>query len=246
MARLTEVVKLPSGNVFYPDNFPKELTIQNMTVDEEAFIYGSTGEKAIDQIVKACVLETEEQGFVQSYLISDDRHYLLTKIRILTYGPEYPITAICGQCGAFDYKVDLTTVPIDTITSKEDVVRTIKLPQSGDEILTKIPNGAEKDEIDKENKRSIARFNRNPGKAAYITGIISSIDKINGEELFFNEMYQHISELSGMDSSFLKKELNKISIGYDTDIQVECPKCQKGIKLRLPMTADFFRTQFND
>ena len=57
MARLTETVKLPSNNVFYDEDFPKELTIQNMTIDEESYIYGSSGDKALDQIIQSCIKE---------------------------------------------------------------------------------------------------------------------------------------------------------------------------------------------
>lgn len=242
MARMTEKVKLPSNGVLYGKEIPAELTVQNLTVDEEAMLYGSNGDKAIDNILDSIIKEDID---INS-LITPDKHFLLVRARVLTYGPEYPLEVTCPRCGEFHYDVNLSELPVSYLDSSFINEREITLPQSKDVLTIKIPIGHDVNHAEQQVKRKVNKFGVNQAKANYISGLSMNIVKINGEEAVFDEAYQFVSELSGMDSSYLKKEINKIDVGYDTMVIAECPKCGQDVSFRLPMTGDFFRTKFDD
>lgn len=243
MARMTEKIKLPSAGLLYEGEIPAELTIQNLTADEESMLYGSSGDKAIDDIVKSIVKENIDVDLLTVF----DRHFILMKGRILTYGPKYPIDLTCPKCGSFHYDVDLNSLPVYELDKEHAKPWDLKpLPQSKAVVTLHVPTGADADEAEAALKRKVTKFNLNEDRARYKANMASNICKIDGQEVYFDEAFQFVSDLSGMDSSYLKKEINKLEIGYDTIITAICPKCGNEIQVRLPMTADFFRTQFDD
>lgn len=243
MARMTEKITLPSNGFLYGGKIPTELTIQNLTSDEESMLYGSAGDKAIDSIVKSIVKEDIDVNELTVF----DRHFILMKGRILTYGPMYPIEVKCACGNSFHYDVDLNNLPVyDLDPGFENSWDIQKLPQCGKVVTLHIPDGYEMTEMERIVKRRCAKYGLVEGRERYKANIAMNILKIDGEDVAPEMALQFVSELSGMDSSFLKKEINKLEVGYDTFITVPCPKCGEDVSLRLPMTADFFRTEFND
>lgn len=243
MARMTEKVTLPSNGLLYGKTIPAQLTVQNLTADEESMLYGASGDKAINDIVKSIVQEDIDPKVLTAF----DRHFLLMKGRILTYGSNYPVEVRCPRCGMFHVDLDLNTLPVYELDPKYAEPWDIEpLPQSKSVLTLYIPNGADYDVMESELKRRIAKYNLNEDRARYKANIAINIAKIDGEDVSFDEAFNFVSELSGMDSSFLKKQINDIEVGYDTLIVTSCPKCGNDVELRLPMTADFFRTEFRD
>ena len=55
-----------------------------------------------------------------------------------------------------------------------------------------------------------------------------------------DELYTYISNLSGKDSAFIRKQMNQIKVGYDTNLETDCPHCGETFKFALPMSASFF------
>ena len=242
MARLEEKVKLPSNGILYGKSIPGELTIKNMTVDEESLLYGSTNDKAIDNILSSII---DEDIDVNS-LIAPDKHFLLVRTRILTYGNIYPLEVTCPKCGQFHYDLDLNTLPVTELDPKFVDSWEITLPQCKSRVKLRIPTGNDMNEMEVAVKRKSNKFGINLERAMYIGGLAINISKIDDEDVLFDEAYQFIHDLSGMDSSYFKKHLNEVDVGYDTLITVNCPKCGEEIKFRLPMTGDFFRAQFDE
>ena len=240
--RLSEKVKLPSNGVLYGKNIPTEVTVREMLADEEACLYGSSRDKAITEILNSVI----EEDFDVDQLIIPDKHFLLVRARMLTYGTNYPLEINCNRCGNFQYDFDLNDLVVNELDPAFEAEREIELPRSKRKITLKIPTGEDLNNVEKEIKRKVMKFNLNEDKVRYVAGLVSSISKIDGEDVFFDEAYQIVSDLSGYDISYLKKEINKVDVGYDTIITVECPKCGQEITLRLPMTADFFRAEFKD
>lgn len=243
MARMTEKITLPSNGLLYDGKIPAELTIQNLTSDEESMLYGSSGDKAIDSIVKSIVKENINVNELTVF----DRHFILMRGRILTYGPMYPIEVKCDCGNSFHYDVDLNSLPVYNLEPGfENAWDIAPLPQSGSVITLYIPNGSDMDEMDRVVKRRCAKYGLVEERERYKSNIAMNILKIDGEEVSPEAALQFVSNLSGMDNSFLKKQINKLEVGYDTFLSIPCPKCGNDVSLRLPMTADFFRTEFDD
>lgn len=85
----------------------------------------------------------------------------------------------------------------------------------------------------------VARFRYKVEKCA-------SIIKVGDDEQPLSELVNWVGNLHAVDGDFLSHELSKIEVGYDTLVTGECPKCGREVRTRLGLSADFFRTQFDD
>jgi len=239
MSRITEVINLPSAGRIYKTD---KLTLQSMTVAEEKYIYGSSSDKAIDHILKSCIKEDVDLD----ELIVPDKHYALVRLRVLTYGKDYPVDLTCRCGNKFTHTIDLSTMEVDELPKDYKEPYDITLPVSGDVISIHIPRSGEIDRYNTLARRKADKFNQNLDEVLYIFNLMLGIEKVNGEDMVDDELYKYITELSAKDSSFLKHEFSKIKVGYYTKLSCECPRCQNVINFRLPMTTDFFRSEFED
>lgn len=240
---MSEKVVLPSNGLPYKNQTPKELTIQNLTVDELSYLISSTS-NAIDDILKSCI---KEEVDLRS-LIVPDKHYLLVKSRVLTYGAELPIYPICPDHGEFKHIVNLNTLPVneldpETFTPQWDIT----LPVSKSVVTMSLPTGIVYNEGNAYIDSKIARYPQmDEDRLRYKVNKCMTISKVDGEELSLDEMVIWVSELHAVDGQYLDHQLAKIEVGYDTLILAKCPKCGRVVKVRLGITPDFFHTQFED
>lgn len=240
MARITETINLPSNGKIYPI---KQLTLQNMTISEEKFLYGSSSDKAVDHILKNCITD----NINIDDLIIPDKYYALVRLRILTYGEVYPIDHVCGRCGkSFTENLKLSTLEVDELPDdfKEPIV--IELPVTKDQLEMYLPRSCDVDRYNDLAERKADRFNLNLDEVNYIYQTMLGIRTVNGDEMLDDELYEYVKELPGRDSSYIKHEFNKIKVGYYTKLSCTCPQCGSKISYRLPMNSDFFLTKFED
>ena len=73
-----------------------------------------------------------------------------------------------------------------------------------------------------------------------------NISEVNGKKLSTREKQAWLEGLSGMDSSAIKHEINKLEVGLDTTCVQDCPTCKEEIEFQIPVTSEFFRTRFDD
>ena len=236
MARLSEIVKLPSNGKMYDIN---ELTIQNMTVAEEKFLLGSNGSKSISTILSKCVLDGDKIDF--DNLIEADRFYLLVRIRCLTYGEDYDINLRCSNCNnAFAHVVKLSELEVDELDDSFKDHWEFELPACKDIITMTIPRVKDNVENQRLAKKKAEKFHLNLDEVRYVFGMMLGIEKVNGMEMLPDELYSYISELSGRDSSFIRKQANQVLVGYNTNLEAECPHCGETFKYTLPLSSNFF------
>lgn len=241
MSRITETIHLPSNGKIYPT---KELTLQNMTIAEEKFIYGSSSDKAVDQILKKCIVD---QNVDIDDLIVPDKHYALVRLRVLTYGEDYPVDLVCPKCGhKFTENVKLSTLEVDELPDDFTEPWKVTLPVSGDELELYIPRSRDIERYNTLASRKASKFKLNKDEVSYIFNTMLGIKTVNGEEMLEDELYNYVSELHARDSSYIKHAFSKIKVGYYTRLTAECPNCRGEVNYRLPMTSDFFLAKFED
>lgn len=243
MARMSEKVVLPSNGLPYANHKPKELTVQNLTVDELSYLVGSTS-NAIDDILKSCIKEDIDM----KSLIIPDKHYLLVKARVLTYGQDMPLYPSCPEHGEFKHVVNLNTLPVNELTPEEfDPNWEITLPVSGDKVNMMLPTGSIYDEGEDYIENKMARYpTMDESRLRYKVNKCMSIAKVNGAPMSLDELVIWMGELHAKDGQYLDHQLGKIEVGYDTLIVAKCPKCGRVVKVRLGITPDFFHSEFED
>lgn len=243
MSRITTTVDLPSNGRVYPI---KQVTLQNMTIAEEKYLYGSSGDNAIDNILKSCI--TDKKVNIDD-LIVPDKHFLLVQLRVLTYGEDYPVDLECRNPDCrkqFSHNVKLSTLEVDELPEDFKEPIKFKLPFCGDELEAHIPRSGEVKRFDELAEKKADKYHLNKGEVSYIFNTMLGIDKVNGDEMVEDELYSYISELHAKDSSYIKHVFSKIKVGYYLMLSAKCPYCGRETKFRLPMTSDFFLTKFED
>lgn len=236
MSRLSEVIHLPSNGKLYDIN---ELTIQNMTVAEEKFLLGSNGNRSISTILSKCVLNGEKIDF--SNLIEADRFYLLVRIRCLTYGEDYDVNLRCANCNRlFEHTIKLSELDVDELDDNFKDHWEFTLPSCGDTVTMSIPRVKDNIENEKLAKKKSEKFHLNADEVRYIFSMMLGIEKVNGMNMLPDELYTYVSNLSGKDSAAIRKQMSQIRVGYDTNLETECPHCGETFKFALPMSANFF------
>lgn len=236
MARFNEVINLPSNGKIYDLN---ELSIQEMTVAEEKFFLGSNGSKSVNSILQKCVVDGDKIDF--NNLIEADRFYILVRIRCLTYGEDYDVNLRCSNCNReFEHVIKLSELEVDELDDTFKDHWEFQLPVCKDTITMTIPKVKDNLENERLAKRKAEKFHLNLDEVRYVFGMMLGIEKVNGMDMLPDELYSYISNLSGRDSAVIRKQMNNIKVGYETNLETECPHCGQTFKFALPMSINFF------
>ena len=244
MANYTEKHVLPSKGLLNT-GLGSEIVMRNMTTADEKMLLGSSSD-SLDNILKACIVSPKD--LILDELVSPDKHFLIMKLRIISYGSEYFVNAKCQSCGATsEYKINLDNLPIDTLPDDFiEVYDEFELPVSKKIIALKIPRVKDLNDADTKAKRFHKKYPESKGDMTYIYRLMTNISSVDADELLPPELQKFIEELHTKDSSYLKNRMNKLKLGYDTEIIEECPKCNSDVEFQLPITHEFFRTRYED
>lgn len=244
MANYTEKFTLPSRGMLN-QGIGKEIVMRNMTTSEEKMLLGSSAE-ALDNIIKTCIVSPENINLGE--LISPDKHFLIMKLRTLSYGSEYFVSVKCTECEKVsEYKLDLDSLIINELPDDfKEPYDEFELPVCETTVTLKMPRIKDLDDAETKAKRFHKKYPLVRGDMAYIYRLMTNIMTVDGEEMSKLDLQKFIEEMHTKDSSYLKNRLNKLKIGYDTDMVEECPKCHADVEFVLPINTEFFRTRYDD
>jgi hypothetical protein len=249
MARVQEVYSLPSGGRVA--GVPEKITIQNITTREEKMLLGSPDE-AFDSIIKSCVVEPKD--FRLEDLTTTDRHFLLMKLRIISYGPIYPFPHRCPFCQQIsEYEINLDELENKVLPEEfEEPYDTFDLPSSKTEISLRLPRVGEFNKIKIQAKRYNKKFPEAVGDISYIFSLMLNIHSVSKKltsvpsedgGISQGELQKFVEELSGMDSSYIRNRIAELDFGIDTTIIRECKRCQEDLEFPLTLGSEFFHTR---
>lgn len=243
MANYTETFKLPSKGRFY-DNVGEDITLRAITTKDEKFIFGSNGDFALNTIIKNCIMSPA--GIDIDKLLIQDKHFILVKLRIISYGSDYDIKFDCPECGKrkIPHKVVLDKLGTNFIKDELDEPFKIVLPQSKDELELKLLRGEDYDIAERKATKLEKKLTEASGDLEFIFRRMQQIVTVNGNTLEPGPKQQYVEEMSGMDSAFIASFFDSIEFGIDDTIQIKCPKCGEDIEVRMPINEYFFRPKF--
>lgn len=241
MAFAEEKFLLPTAGRL-PD-IPKEVLLRNMTTADEKMLLGSSDE-AFSDIISSCVLS---EDFKWESITSADQFFLLIKIRIISYGPDYYFTYRCPYCGeVHEYQTNLDELEVYYLDSDfKEPYDVFELPLSKDEIALKLPRLKDLND----NRLKVKRYNRKfpeaKGDISLIYGMMSNIATVNGEVKAGTEFMRYIEDLPAGDSSFIRNRVSRLKLGVDPEIQKVCknPRCKEDLAIPLRVGSEFFHTR---
>jgi hypothetical protein len=237
------------SQVTFEDTLPvslKTITYRGMTGNEEDMLTDKKllkQGKAVDKILHACTLELDGDKPSESAiskLTSDDRVFLLVKIREASYDSVIENAEIscpdknCGNKMLFD--IDISELEVTRAEADDtDKVFEVKLPSSNATVKYRHMNGVDEAKLAKQKEDEILTI-------AMMIRLIE-VTESNGEPVHPNRFKNWLKALPVKDRSALRKNMEEQQIGMDTTVVFECDECGKEIKTRVEKLSSFFFPQ---
>jgi hypothetical protein len=238
----TEKLELPSRGIL---GGPQGVTIRSMVTADEKLLLGS--DDVIDTVLKSCIIEPEDVDLGE--LTNTDKHFLLIKLRIISYGEEYYVEVGCTECGRRqEVRVNLEQLPIAMLADDfKEPYDEIILPVTGLKIGLKVPRAHDFEQLEDRVRRFQRKFPDAKGDISYIYRLMMHIMTVNDDDRIERAQLQKIVEsLPVKDSSYFKKAISKLKFGYDTEVFHTCVRCKEEFSFDLPIGTNFFRTRYED
>jgi hypothetical protein len=236
-----DVVKLPSGGIFYKSK-KKSVKIGYLTASDENILLSSINNRAKDSTVMSLIRnKMYEPDIKPEELLTGDIEAILIFLRNTSFGPEYTITLTDPTTG----KPFTSTLLLEELTIKraehlpnEEGYFEVKLPKSGLDAKLRPLNLGDTIELEK-----LAEQYPDGLVAPKVTWRLNKqIVALNGNEQR-DYIAKQIETLPIMDSKFIRNFLNENEPSLDLQRQVIAPSGEK-VLVNISFGVDFFRPFF--
>lgn len=244
----TETFILPSKGMIYNKQINPAVELRSMTTqDEELRLRATTNQnKLIADLIDSC---TVSQVGMSSYdMCLGDFNFLLYKLRIVTYGPEYKMEVTCPFCR--EHKImtaDLDSLAVNEYNESFEDEKVITLPVTQKKITLRIITPRDLDEqaarIAEIKKKAKDEFT----DPTFKLSIQTMIDLIDGEKPSFIGLENFVSNMPMKDVNYLIQKSEKLNgkVGLDTELTVKCDQCGGEFVTSFRGGKEFFRPSVN-
>ena len=241
---IAECFELPSKGLVYDTQFDPHIKLKSMTIRDEMkrTSQNATPHRNLCDIIDGCLLTKLPLSCYD--LCVGDYEFLLHKLRIVTYGPEYKMVVGCPHCASVhEEKVSLDDLHIKQFEMKdlEDAL-SFTLPVCKKQITLRLQTPRMLDNIDAKTKEFKKKHKPEYDPTALIT-LQETIDLVDNSKLSYIELENFINQLGAKDANFILNKIAKSNslIGIDTSIDVTCSTCGGDIKTFFRFGPEFFR-----
>jgi hypothetical protein len=240
--------ELPVGYEDQDGQVHRTAALRKMTGRDEAIMADkrnrSNGARLITELLGSCLVRlggiTSPGVKVAQELLSADRHFLLVKLREITFGPEMQATYSCPTCHeATVLAEDLSELEVTRLGPGElleDVVVHLEdgyVDRSGnvyDCMVFRHPTGADEERI-----AALVRENASHGKNALLARCLKSMGDMPRPKL--EALGTAIfSDMTLPDRALVDRKLNNGGPGINLRHAVTCGGCGRGYSAALDMT----------
>jgi hypothetical protein len=239
---------LPIGYVDADGRFHKKAALRKMTGRDEAVIADKSnrnnGARLITELLSNCLVrlgsvERPARNIIQG-LYSADRHFLLMKLREITFGPEMQATYACPTCreanvvmedlGALEVRsLDDGETPKDIVVELEDGYA----DRSGavyDTMVFRYPTGTDEEKV-----AGMIRENASTGKNALMARCLKEMgDMAPGRREALGTAI--FNDLTLSDRARIDKALNEGGPGITMKREITCNGCGRKFTTTLDMS----------
>lgn len=222
---------LPSKGKVYDVPFNPEIELRSMTVEDEMLRLNVTDKphKLLSEIIDRCIVGNNKPPISAYDMCLGDYQYLITRLRMVTYGSKYKVTYTCRYCGLpSEETLDLGDFAVREFDENFDKFKNITLPRSGDKVSLRMQTPRILDEISSKTQEIRKKNPSYKGDPAFLLSLQSSIESVDGEKLDVVRLEDYVRSLSAMDANYIRQcseRLNNL-IGVDTSIEVTCDYCK--------------------
>lgn len=249
---IAERYTLPSHGLLYEGDINPDIKIRSMTVRDEmkrmAPANDGTIYRVLAEVIDNCLIE--KPGISCYDMCIGDFQFLMHKLRIVTYGPEYKISCKCPNCGNYDdYIVNLEDLSLDELKDfDKDKYLKLELPASKKVIELNYNTPRILDNIEKEVDR-VAKQYRKQNKIMsdvdwhLLYQLVYAIKTVDGQKLSIVQKETFCNNLVGRDYNAIINALDKLDqkVGLGLMFEVKCNQCGLNMSVPFRLTNEFFR-----
>ena len=235
---------LPSEGKVYDKEVNPHVKLRSMTTAEEMKRLNHTDRpyKSMSEIIDDCLVD--KIGISSYDMCIADYQYLLHKLRIVTYGPNYKISSTCPYCGSQNvHNIDLDSlslVPFDEEEYKK--YSEFVLPASKKEIKLRLQTPRILDGVTIKTKDHRRKTSSENGDSAFLFTLESLIDTVDGEKVESFKLNSFLRNLPMMDTNYIIKSSQKLNsmFGLDSRLVNTCNFCGLDYNSSFRTTSEFF------
>lgn len=234
---------LPSEGRIY-ENVNPIVKLRSMTTVEEMKRLNKSDRpyKVMAEIIDSCI--TEPIGISSYDLCIPDYQYLLHKLRIVTYGPQYRMSSTCPFCTTVNTSTvnldDLPVIPFDQDTYNK--YSQFLLPVTNKQIKLRMQTPRILDTITVRTKEAHKGSVSTSGDSAFLFTLESLIDTIDGERPEQFRLIEFLKQLPMKDTNYILKAGQKLNsfFGLESELLHVCGVCGLDYTSTFRTTSEFF------
>jgi len=241
---IAEEYTLPSKGKVYPaeKKVNADIKLRSMTTEEEMKRLGHSSYvyKMFSDMIDDCLVE--KPGISAYDMCLGDYQFLLYKLRVVTYGPDYTIQSYCPLCGNINkITVNLDNLKINSYDDSMNKSLEIQLPVTKKMVKLRWQTPRMLDEIEKLTKEQNSKSS-DASESAILFNTMYLIDTIDGVAFDETRKELFVRQLPMRDTNYILQKAKKLvgQIGIDTTFTHTCEHCQRDYKVTLPITGEFF------
>lgn len=240
-----EEFELPSKGLIYDSPINPRIRLRSMLTEDEMWRLQRTDTpyKIMSELIDRCIVG-EKPGISAYDMCLGDYQFLLHKLRVVTYGPEYKMFITCPICKSInEVTVDLESLNVLTYDSEEFAKDSkITLPKSKKVIELKIQTPRMLDEIELRKKELKKKTKDKTSRYDYLLTLESLIKSIDGMVYAPAQLEAFILKLPMADANYLIQKADKLNqkVGVEAAVTVVCPDCGNEVVTPFLITSEFF------
>ena len=247
MATIQETFTLPSHGLIYDKPINPEITLRSMTTMDELKRLSPSDlpYKNMCELIDSCMVGNKE---LSSYdMCIGDYQFLMHKLRIVTYGPDYNMIIMCPNCNKVEEKVfNLEELEILEYDESIKELFSLFLPKSNTNITLKVQTPRLLDDVVRKKKEMLAK-NKDMIDPSFTLTLMSCIDLVDGNKLDKIKLERFVQNLPMYDANLIINRVDDINkkVGIDTVVYNHCDQCGYDYLSTFRITNEFFRPTTN-
>jgi len=240
---ISESYLLPSKGLIYDKPIDPNFTVRSMTTSEEMKRLSPTDTpyRVMSEIIEECLVKKLEIPVYD--LCVGDYQFLLHKLRIVTYGPEYKMAIQCPNCNEVTVsKINLENLSVTEYEESIQESMKIHLPQSDKKIELVIQTPRSIEEVSTRTKEIKKRMKDSIIDPSFLVTLQSIIKTVDGQVLTPTALETFVRKLPMKDANILLQAAKKLNgkVGLDTEIVAKCGSCGYDVVTTFRFTSEFF------
>jgi len=238
-----EEYTLPSLGKVYDREVNPKVKLRSMTTNEEMKRLNPSDRayKTMAEILDDCLVE--DIGIPSYDLCVGDFQFLIHKLRVVTYGPDYSIDCRCPYClSTTTETINLDDIPVNTYKNNIEKYLEFDLPATKKHIKLRMQTPRILDDISdnvKDFKKRNPSFN---GDSAFLFTLKALVKEVDGEKPDPITFEPWLRGLPMKDTNYLLKKAGKLvdAIGLNLDLEITCPACKLTYNSPFRITSEFY------